>query len=109
MTAAAIEPEPIPLTRDATGRLMVIGTRVPLDTLVAAFERGDSPEAIHESYPTVALGDIYAVFTYCVRHRDDVNAYLAARAEERGEQRAEIETRFPPEGLRAKLLSQLDG
>ena len=109
MTAAAVvEPEPVPLTRDAAGRLVVIGTRVPLDTLVAAFGRGDSPEAIHESYPTVALGDIYAVFTYCVRHRDDVDVYLAARAEERGEQRARIETRFPPEGLRARLLARLD-
>lgn len=106
MTAAAIEPEPVPLTRDAAGRLMVIGTRVALDTLVAAFDRGDSPEAIHESYPTVSLGDIYAVFTYCVRHRDDVNDYLAGRAEDRAVQRAEIETRFPPEGLRAKLLAR---
>lgn len=109
MTAAVIEPEPVPLTRDAAGRLVVIGTRVPLDTLVAAFERGDSPEAIHESYPTVSLGDIYAVFTYCVRHRSDVNAYLAERAGKRADTRADVETRFPPEGLRAKLLARLGG
>lgn len=108
MTAAAIGPEPVPLARDTAGRLMVIGSRVPLDTLVAAFGRGDSPEAIRESYPSIALGDIYAVFTYCVRHRDDVNAYLAARAQQRGERRAEVETRFPPAGLRAKLLARLD-
>ena len=87
---------------------MVIGSRVPLDTLVAAFERGDSPEAIHESYPTVSLGDIYATFTYCVRHRDEANAYLAERAEQRAATRTEIETRFPPEGLRARLLARLD-
>lgn len=46
---------------------MVVGTRVPLDTLVAAFERGDWPEAIQESYPTIALGDIYAIA--CVTSR----------------------------------------
>lgn len=108
MTAAALEPEPVLLTRDEAGRLLVIGTRVPLDTLVTAFERGESPESIHESYPTVSLGDIYAIFTYCVRHRADVNAYLAERAGRRAEQQAEIETRFPPEGLRAKLLARLD-
>lgn len=108
MTAAAVEPEPVPLTRDASGRLMVMGTRVPLDTLVSAFERGDSPEAIHESYPTVPLGDIYAIFTYCVRHRDEVNLYLSERAEQRAEIRSEVETRFPPEGLRAKLLARRD-
>ncbi len=87
---------------------MVIGTGVPLDTLVAAFERGDSPEAIHESCPTVALGDIYAVFTYCVRHRDDADAHLAGRAQQRGAQRAEAETRFSREGLRAKLRARLN-
>lgn len=108
MSALAFEPEPVPLTRDKAGRLMVIGTRVPLDTLVAAFERGESPESIHESYPSVELGDIYAVFTYCLRHRAEVNSYLASRAEQRAEQRVEIETRFPPEGLRAKLLARLD-
>lgn len=108
MTATAIEPEPVPLIGDAAGRLMVIGTKVPLDTLVTAFERGDSPEAIHESYPAVSLGEIYATFTYCVRHRDDVNAYLAGRAEERDAQRVSVETRFPPGGLRAKLLARPD-
>ena len=87
---------------------MIIGTRVPLDTLVAAFERGDSPEAIHEAYSTVSLGDIYAVFTYCVRHRDEVNAYMAQREEQRAETRFEVEARFPPEGLRAQLLARLD-
>ena len=56
MTAVAFDPEPVPLTRDEAGRLMVIGSRVPLDTLVAAFERGDSPEAIHESYPDGVAG-----------------------------------------------------
>lgn len=108
MTAVAFEPEPVPLTRDTGGRLMVIGTRVPLDTLVTAFERGDSPEAIHESYPAVSLGDIYAIFTYCVRHRAEVNAYLAERAEQRAGVRVGIETRFPPEGLRARLLARLE-
>ncbi len=108
MTALAFEPEPVPLAREENGRLVVMGTRVPLDTLVAAFQRGDSPESIRESYPAVALGDIYAIFTYCIRHRAEVNAYLAERSRQRAQQRVEIETQFPPEGLRAKLLARLD-
>lgn len=46
--------------------------------------------------------------TYCVRHRDEVNLYLADRAEQRAGIRTEVETRFPPEGLRAKLLARRD-
>lgn len=55
MTAQAIDPEPVPLVRDEAGRLMVPGTRISLDVLVAAFKRGESPEAIHDDYETVPL------------------------------------------------------
>lgn len=106
MTAAAVEPEPVPLVRDSVGRLVVMGTRVPLETLVVAFERGDSPEAIHESYPSVALGDIYAIFTYCVRHRDAVRDYMAERETQQGALQDEVESRFPADGLRARLLAR---
>jgi uncharacterized protein (DUF433 family) len=106
MAAAMIEPEPVPLAWDEAGRLMVVGTRIPLDTLVSAFERGDSPEAISEAYPSVLLGDVYAIFTYCVRHRGEVNTYLAGRQAQRDELRDRVEAQFPPDGLRAKLLAR---
>lgn len=109
MVAAEIEPEPVPLRRDSIGRLMVVGTRVPLDALVFAFDDGESPESAHESYPTVALGDIYAIFTYRVRHRAEVDAYMAEQEATRAKVRAEVEARYPmPEGLRARLLARLD-
>ncbi|MEX1209820.1 MAG: DUF433 domain-containing protein [Candidatus Nanopelagicales bacterium] len=64
VTAVAIEPEPVPLVRDQAGRLMVPGTRISLDVLVAAFKGGESPEAIQENYETVSLADVYAIFAY---------------------------------------------
>lgn len=65
MTAEVIEPEPepVPLARDHAGRLMVPGSRISLDILVAAFKRGKTPEAIHDAYETVSLADVYAIFT----------------------------------------------
>jgi len=108
MTAAAIAPEPVPLIKDHVGRLMIIGTRVPLDTLVAAFKRGESPESIHESYDTVALVDVYAVLAYYLRHRSEVEAYLAEQEREGAETQAFIESAYPPDGLRAKILARLD-
>lgn len=75
---------------------MVSGTRVPLDSLATAFERGESPEAIHESFPTVSLGDIYAVLTYCVRHPDQGRTYLAERGEHRAATRAKVEANSDP-------------
>jgi len=87
---------------------MVIGTRVPLDTLVAAFKRGESPEVIHESYDTVSLADVYSVLAYYLRHKPEVEIYLAEREREGAEIQARIEAHFPPEGLRAKLLARLE-
>ncbi|WP_083542397.1 DUF433 domain-containing protein [Kribbia dieselivorans] len=102
---ARVQGDILPDDRRAPKPVATHGHRHPraLDTLVAAVARGESPESIHESYPSVELGDIYAVFTYCLRHRAGVNSYLASRAEQRAERRVEIEARFPPEGLRAKL------
>lgn len=109
MTAAAIGPEPVPLVRDQTGRLMVPGTRISLDVLVAAFKRGKTPEAIHDAYETVALPDVYAIFTYYLRHRSEVEAYLAGQEREGAEIQARIEAQHPlSDGLRAKLLARLD-
>ncbi len=109
MTAAAIEPEPVPLVKDRAGRLMVPGTRISLDVLVAAFKRGKTPEAIHDAYETVSLADVYAIFTYYLRHRTEVEAYLADQEREGAEIQARIETEYPlSDGLRAKLLARLD-
>lgn len=108
MSAAAIDPEPVPLTRDDAGRLMVAGTRISLDILVADFKQGRTPEAIHDAYESVSLADIYAVLAYYLRHRTEAEAYLAEQRESAAEVRARIEEAFPPDGLRAKLLARLD-
>jgi uncharacterized protein (DUF433 family) len=109
VTAVAIEPEPVPLVRDEAGRLMVPGTRISLDVLVAAFKRGKTPEVIHDSYETVPLADVYAIFTYYLRHRAEVEAYLAEQESEGAEIQVQIEDEYPlNEGLRAKLLARLD-
>lgn len=109
MTAHAIAPEPVPLVLDHAGRLMVPGTRVSLDVLVAAFKRGKTPEAIHEGYETVPLADVYAIFAYYLRHRDEVEEYLAERQRHGEEVKARIQALYPPEeGLRAKLLARLE-
>lgn len=109
MSAEAIEPEPVPLVRDDAGRLMVPGTRISLDVLVAAFKRGKTPEAIHDAFETVSLADVYAVLTYYLRHRAHVEAYLAERERGADETRERVEELYPPEdGLRARLLARLD-
>lgn len=104
MTAIAADPPPLALTPE--GVIRIGGTRVTLDTVVGAFLDGESAEGIVDSYPSLGLADVYATIAYYLRHRAEVDAYLARREAEAAEVRARIETAFPPEGFRARLLAR---
>jgi len=96
------------LVRDLAGRLTVPGTRICLDVLVADFKRGKTPESVHDAYQTVSLADVYAIFAYYLRHRAEVEAYLAEQEREGAEIQLRIEANDPPDGLRATLLARLE-
>jgi uncharacterized protein (DUF433 family) len=100
-------PDPVPLVAAEDGRVIrVTGTRVTLDTLIGAFKRGATPEEMAQDYSGVALADVYAVITYYLRHRSEVEEYLARRAREHAELRREIEDRPEYQELRERLLGQ---
>lgn len=108
MSAEPIAAELVPLVRDEAGRLIVPGTRISLDILVGAFKRGESPEAVHDDYETVSLADVYSIFAYYLRHRDEVEVYLTEQQRQGEEVRERIEAENPlDEGLRARLLARL--
>lgn len=102
--AAAIEP--VPFSTDAQGVVRVGGTRVTLDTVVAAFDSGASAEEIADDFP-LHLDDVYAVLTYILRHRDEVRSYLEERQKFAASVRAENEARFDHRGLRDRLVARL--
>lgn len=100
--------EPIPLVTDADGAIRVAGTRVTLDTVVDIFRAGASPEEITQDFPVLHLDDVYAVVTYYLRHREEVEAYLQAGRAHAAELRQEIEARAPQAGFRERLLARTD-
>ena len=100
----AVTSEPIPLTTDIDGVVRVGSTRVTLDTLVAAFLEGMTPEGIVQQYPSLPLGQVYAVLGYVINHATEVEAYLRERQRLGDEVRKENEARFNPTGVRERLL-----
>jgi uncharacterized protein (DUF433 family) len=98
--------EPVPLATDVSGTVRVAGTRVTLDTVVAAFDSGATPEQIAQDYP-LRLDDIYAVITYYLRHTDEVREYLENRKQQAGTARREASRHYDQSGLRQQLLSRL--
>ncbi len=99
--------EPIPLSTTADGAIRIAGSRVTLDTLIDTFLTGASPEEIAEDFPVLRLDDIYAVLTYYLRHRGDVDAYLHNRRSRAEIMRREIEDHSTQTGLRGRLLARL--
>jgi uncharacterized protein (DUF433 family) len=98
--------EPVPLRLDAGGTFRVGQTRVTLDTVVVIFEAGASAEEIALRYPALELADIYAVISYYLRHRVEVQEYLRHRQQLAEETRRKIEARDNPAGIRARLLAR---
>ena len=66
---------------DEHGVLRVGRGRVMLDSVVAAFWEGHSPETIREQYPALDLEEVYGALTYYLAHAPDVDAYLRRQAE----------------------------
>lgn len=74
-----LQSEAPPLRQDTSGALRVGHSRVLVDLVIRAFQDGATPETIAQRYPTATLADIYAVISYYLRHRDELDAYLADR------------------------------
>jgi uncharacterized protein (DUF433 family) len=87
----------LPLKMDEHGVIRVSGTRVTLDTVIACYHQGDSPEAIHEGFDVLPLNDIYAVIAYYLAHRGELDAYLKRGQEEAERLRQEWEANYTPE------------
>jgi uncharacterized protein (DUF433 family) len=97
----------VPLFEDGQGGLRVSGTRVLLERIVHAFEDGATPEGIVQSYDTLALADVYAVLSWYLRHKAEVEDYLRKRAAEAEAIRQRIEATQPDRAeLRARLMAR---
>src|SRR5687768_5127722 len=98
--------EPVPLVSDSDGVIRVDSSRVTLDTVVAAFREGMTPEGIVEQYPSLHLADVYSVIGYVLSHPQEIETYLRARERIAEQVRRENEVRFHPDGVRDRLLAR---
>ena len=101
-----ITSEPIPLQVNAAGVVRVGATRVTLDTVIFAFNQGATAEEIVHQYPTLDLADVYAVISYYLRRRNEVDAYLRQRQKQVEQVRRQNDARFPVNDIRERLLAR---
>ena len=101
-----VETERIPLHEEADGVLRIAVTRVTLDSVVAAFDEGATAEEIVCQYPTLGLAAVYAVISYVLNHRPEVDSYLRRRKKRRQQVRSNNSARFCQDGIRQRLLAR---
>jgi uncharacterized protein (DUF433 family) len=92
---------------DEHGAMRIGNSRVMLDSIVAGFERGHSPETLQQQYPTLSLEEVYGAITYYLAHTEDVHTYLTRQDGLWEAWRAKSATRSSPivERLRALRAS----
>ncbi len=107
--AEALASEQVPLIAGPDGTILIRGTRVTLETVVAAFTEGVTAEEIAQQYPSASLADIYQVIGYYLRHSTDLAPYLAERQHQAIEVRRANESKWSPDGVRDCLLARRPG
>ena len=96
----------VPIEKNADGVWRLGGTRVTMDTLMAAFAEGATAEEIALRYPSLKLADIYAAISFILRNQVEVEFYLQQRHQQAEEIRAQNEARFETAGIRSRLLAR---
>lgn len=66
---------------DEHGVLRVGETRVMLDSIVAAFQQGHSPETIQQQYPALILEEVYGAIAHYLANHEEIDRYLARQDE----------------------------
>lgn len=83
--------------------IKVKGTRIPIDTIIAAYHRGDTVAEIDSGFPTIGLSNIYAILSYYLDNQPMIDAYIERGEKFAEEMRAKWEALYPPDNLWERL------
>lgn len=96
----------VPLREEPAGVLRIGGTRVLLELVLRAHQRGASAQEIVSMYPDLDLGDVYAVLAYYLGHAGELNEYLSVCDQQSDAARRQIEAERPSGPTKAELLAR---
>jgi uncharacterized protein (DUF433 family) len=95
----------IPLVKDSHSVYRIGGTRVTLDLVVRAFNRGATAEEIVQKFPSLELSDVYQVIGYYLKNRAELRKYLETCELEEQALLAD-HPEWSPAGLRERLMAR---
>ena len=95
-----------PLRIDEVGGIRIGQSRVTLDSLLAAYHAGSTPEEISVQYSVLELSDIYATIAYYLSNRSQLDSYLEKRRQESEHRRMQLAQTNNLNDLRSRLISR---
>ncbi|MDQ7027298.1 MAG: DUF433 domain-containing protein [Anaerolineae bacterium] len=101
-----IHAETAPLRTSPDGVVYIGQTRIPLETVVSAFNEGVSSEEIAMQYPALSLSHIYQTIGYYLAHREEIDAYISEAVIHSEQVYTENQARFNTSQLRERLLQR---
>jgi uncharacterized protein (DUF433 family) len=111
MTTVDFEPLTVnvPLWEDPQGVFRVGKSRVLLELVLHAHQRGETPEAIVQAYASLHLADVYAVISRYLANPAPFDEYLRQCDEQAEAVRRKIEATQPPGVTKDDLLARAKG
>jgi uncharacterized protein (DUF433 family) len=94
------------LREDPPGVLRVGQSRVLLELVIRAYQRGASPQEIVGMYDSLQLGDVFAVIAYFLAHPAEIEEYLRQCDSEAAAVRRQIEASQPAGPSKDELLAR---
>ncbi len=92
-----------PLCWDEAGGIRVGQSRVTLDSLLAAYHNGSTPEEIAVQYSVLSLEEIYGAIAYYLSHRPGIDRYLEQRQQQRQQRQQHLTQQHHLRDLRQRL------
>lgn len=93
-----------PLRWDEAGGIRIGQSRVTLDSLLASYHNGFTPEEIAVQYSVLTLADIYGTIAYYLTHRQQIDTYLEQRQRAAQQHRQQLTQEHNLKDLRQRLL-----
>jgi uncharacterized protein (DUF433 family) len=103
---AKFQATPPPLRWDEAGGIRVGSSRVTLDSLLASYHNGSTPEEIAIQYSVLQLEEIYTTIAYYLNHRQEIDSYLEQRSQQAQQQRQQLVQKHNLIDLRQRLLAR---
>lgn len=96
------------VTKLENGAYRIAGTRISLDSVVYAYNRGELPEQIVQSFPILTLEQVHGAIAFYLSNREMIDEYLIKQEIEFEKKRQETRAKDPKFYARfAKLREEI--